>query len=458
MAVRRGWALGRIGPRPFDEITGTLGDDTLTGTGGRDTVAGLGGDDLLQGLDGKDRLDGGNGNDTLTGGEGRDRLVGGPGGDVFRFEDIADSRPGKADVVAVYKGLDRLDLDAIDADKLTKGDQDFRYVAALSGEAGELAWSSDGDQGTIIEGDVDGDAIADFRIEISRDYRDSLAGTDGDDTLIGYEDGETINGGQGNNVVLAGGGDDSLKGGNEDILVGGDGDDTIVGRDGLDSIEGGRGDDMIWGNEQPGIGIAPATSPDNIEGGAGNDTIEAIGISTVAGGSGDDVITAIENGGGVSGLLMGGDGNDTITAIDPLSRSQTRYQIFGDGGSDNLTGGEFTDTIVGGAGSDTIHGRTGQDVYLYQEINDSTPSDPDIITKLSNNKTVDLSAIDANSIAAGNQAFTRVADLTGQAGQLRLRLDAGGDTFFEGDVDGDALADFVIRVSGDHLDFTSFVL
>lgn len=62
---------------------------------------------------------------------------------------------------------------------------------------------------------------------------------------------------------------------------------------------------------------------------------------------------------------------------------------------------------------------------------------------------VSLSGIDANTNAAGNQAFAFIASgsFTGVAGQLRYQQ-TGANTFVMGDVNGDGIADFVIQVSG----------
>lgn len=182
MAVRRNWALKRLAPLD-DTIIGTGDDDTLAGTSGRDIIEGRGGADVLSGLEEKDRIDGGvgqdilfghegpdrlnggSGHDTLVGGKGADDLIGGLGDDVFRFERRGESTPDKTDLIFRYEGEDRIDVSDIDADKLTPGAQQFGYVPGLTGEAGQLAWRSNGAGGTIIEGDVDGDAIPDFRIE-----------------------------------------------------------------------------------------------------------------------------------------------------------------------------------------------------------------------------------------------------------------------------------------------------
>ncbi|MBC7985724.1 MAG: hypothetical protein H7X93_03515 [Sphingomonadaceae bacterium] len=468
----------------YDTIVGDGEDETLTGTDAGDLIQGLGGSDSLIGLGGRDKIKGGEERDTLVGGRGSDTLVGGLAGDLFRFEAASDSKPRKADVITTFKGRDALDLSAIDADKGTAGNQDFVNVAALTGVAGQLAFSSDGGDGTIVEGDVDGDGVADIRIEIDFDSRDSLAGTDGDDTLIGYDEGETLGGGtsfsRGDDVLLGGGGDDSLIGGSDlDTLDGGAGNDTIEGGADPNTIHGGEGDDLVSGSG--GIGSS-------ISGGGGNDTVFAGGNSTVFGGLGDDSIRA--TGAAVPleiGMLSGGDGNDTI------SRNLNEFDIFGDDGNDLLEGGGRlyggagddtilgvdgradllfggdgadliqggyrSDTLTGGLGADTLDGDEKRDVFIYEALDDSTPTAPDLIVRLSHNKTIDLSAIDADANVGGDQAFTRVPDFTGTAGQLRLRYDSGlNSTFIEGDVDGDAVADFTIITQGDNTDHSNFVL
>jgi hypothetical protein len=59
---------------------------------------------------------------------------------------------------------------------------------------------------------------------------------------------------------------------------------------------------------------------------------------------------------------------------------------------------------------------------------------------------IDLSAIDANSAAAGNQAFNFIkTDFTGTAGQVRFDASTG---LVLADVNGDSLVDIEIQVLG----------
>ncbi len=68
---------------------------------------------------------------------------------------------------------------------------------------------------------------------------------------------------------------------------------------------------------------------------------------------------------------------------------------------------------------------------------------------------IDLATIDANSLAAGNNAFawTGSAAFSGVRGQLHCRWEnlagtASDRTIVEGDINGDKYADFQIEITG----------
>jgi Ca2+-binding RTX toxin-like protein len=140
----------------------TVGNDRLTGTAGSDTIAGLAGDDLLLGLGGSDTLDGGVGNDVLVGGLGRDLLTGGLGRDIFKLDGAADSPAGvgRDRITDFQSGVDRIDLSAFG--------EEFVYLGkrAFSGAGNEVHYVK-GQNGLIVEGDLDGDRVADFQIELA---------------------------------------------------------------------------------------------------------------------------------------------------------------------------------------------------------------------------------------------------------------------------------------------------
>ena len=149
---------------------GNSGSNTLTGTEAEDTLLGLGGNDTLLGGGGNDALEGGSGADRLTGGLGGDSLSGGAGADRFIFESISDSRPDSADVITDFSRTqnDRIELHDIDANSLSSGNQNFSFIgtAAFSGSAGQLRYAQAGGN-TFVMGDVNGDAVADFTIQVA---------------------------------------------------------------------------------------------------------------------------------------------------------------------------------------------------------------------------------------------------------------------------------------------------
>jgi Ca2+-binding RTX toxin-like protein len=145
---------------------------------GKDRMAGRGVYDSLHGDAGKVKMSGGAGRDLIVGGEGRDVMSGGLDRDTFRFDFLADSTVGlQRDVVRDFrKGADKIDLGLIDAHQYIDGDQAFIYIgqdpftkpdpnAFSFGSAGQLRSFFNGTN-TIVEGDVTGDAKADFQIAL----------------------------------------------------------------------------------------------------------------------------------------------------------------------------------------------------------------------------------------------------------------------------------------------------
>jgi Ca2+-binding RTX toxin-like protein len=122
--------------------TGNAAANVLAGGRGADTLRGLGGNDVLRGASG----------DVLEGGAGTDR---------FMLDGL-----GTVTVLDLDRGLrERIDLSAIDAVAATAADDLFRFIgnAAFTGAAGQLRWAELG-ASRRIEGDVDGDMVADVVI------------------------------------------------------------------------------------------------------------------------------------------------------------------------------------------------------------------------------------------------------------------------------------------------------
>ncbi|HEU0099172.1 MAG TPA: M10 family metallopeptidase C-terminal domain-containing protein [Allosphingosinicella sp.] len=134
--------------------------------------------DASQEADGFLRLFGGKADDTLKGGGqadlllgnlGADMLTGNGGADTFRFDSTADSTSGSLDRITDFTpGTDKIDLSRIDANSAVAGDQAFSWIGsnAFSGSAGQLrAYEQDGSW--FVEGDVNGDGVADLVIALT---------------------------------------------------------------------------------------------------------------------------------------------------------------------------------------------------------------------------------------------------------------------------------------------------
>jgi Ca2+-binding RTX toxin-like protein len=170
-----------------NSLTGSSGNDTLHGEAGADTLAGLGGNDLLYGGDdndilsgaagtdrlygeaGDDTLDGGLHHDVLDGGVGIDMLTGGGDYDRFVF-DTGDTSSVRANADHIldfsHAQGDLIDLHSIDAVFGTAGNQAFNFIGtAAFGAAGDLRYEQQGGI-TYVEGDTNGDGIADFSIAL----------------------------------------------------------------------------------------------------------------------------------------------------------------------------------------------------------------------------------------------------------------------------------------------------
>ena len=149
-----------------DLVLGGDGSDYHYGGQNDDMLMGDTGADTMVGERGRDRLHGGAGDDNIRGSEGADKLYGGAGQDHFGFVTTSDSNADKTDrIMDFIRGLDKINLSGIDANELVQGNQAFTYSLNKPSEpsAGDLYFHS-GPDGAVLEGDVNGDGIADLRI------------------------------------------------------------------------------------------------------------------------------------------------------------------------------------------------------------------------------------------------------------------------------------------------------
>jgi Ca2+-binding RTX toxin-like protein len=161
-----------------DWLSTNIGDDTIYGGNGHDTLLSGGDDDLLFGDAGNDalgggshddRLFGGAGNDSLIGGQGADTMTGGSGADVFVFDNDSRWLGGENDVITDFtRGLDRIDLSAMDAIHGPAGDQAFTLRLNFSRDApvpGTLVAAQQAD-GVMLSGYVFDHGATSFTIHL----------------------------------------------------------------------------------------------------------------------------------------------------------------------------------------------------------------------------------------------------------------------------------------------------
>lgn len=379
-------------PAPTTVYTGTEGNDTLPLAGkadaGAETYKGLGGNDLLKGGAGADTLDGGAGTDTAS-----------------------------------YAGSTAVKVNLL--------------------------------LGTATGGHATGDKLISIENLIGSSYADTLTGNSGNNVLTGGAGADILDGGVGRDTasytgstavnvnLLLGTATGGHAAGDKLIsienLIGSSYADTLTGNSGNNVLTGGAGADKLNG----GAGIDTAS----YEGATAGVTASLANAAINTGDAKGDSYASIEQlvgssyadklyGNGGANQLTGGSGNDVLD---------------GGSGNDVLDGGNGNDTLYGGAGADDLIGGAGADTFAFKALSDSTvaTSGRDTILDFSGTggDRIDVSAIDANTSASGNQAFTYLgtAAFTGKAGELRY-VKGASDTYVYGDVNGDAKADFAIHL------------
>lgn len=256
----------------------------------------------------------------------------------------------------------------------------------------------------------------------------TIPGTDRDDRLVGTEDADGILGLDGDDGLFGLAGDDKLVGGaGDDVLEGGIGADILVGEDGVDIASYRHAGASVTVDLSAGVGLAGEAAGDHYE---GVENVEGSVFSDIIIGS--DLANRLD-GGSASDTLIGGGGNDVLT---------------GGNRDDTLDGGGGRDVLVGGDGSDIMSGGAGADRFLFSAA-DLHSGDRITDYDRAAGDRMDISAIDADTVEAGDQAFVFIgtAAFTHRAGELNYIVTSTG-TVASGDVDGDGFADFKISLQG----------
>jgi Ca2+-binding RTX toxin-like protein len=148
-----------------------------------------------------------------------------------------------------------------------------------------------------------------------------------------------------------------------------------------------------------------------INGGDGNDTIDASGVQsgnphmTLDGGAGNDSITGGQDG----DLIFGGDGHDVLK---------------GGAGADTIDGGTGNDTIIGGLGDDVMGGGDGADTFVVTGMLDGH----DLIEGFSSEDRLDLTQLFDNLGVDAKDREGRVSLTDDGFGNVNVAVDADGNT------------------------------
>jgi Ca2+-binding RTX toxin-like protein len=454
----------------FVFVVGRDAADIVRGGNSAEEMRGNGGNDVLEGGGGNDRLSGDDGDDILIGGAGHDTLNGGSGSDIFM--DTAAGLDG--DYLENFQPGDRI----IFTDAVLSSFE-FRYTnvfgaLALAYTGGTLIFAHSSNPGTFEATALSGGGV-ELRIagtggtpwELGSDNR--LIGTAGADALYGYGGNDIISGLQGTDVLDGGDGNDTIS---SDRAIGFDGNTDV------DIINAGAGDDMIF-----------AGYGDIVDGGSGFDTLNLSYVGASHGVTGDTNVLfrglpLSPNGGTVRNIerfdavaltnfndvMVIGDQADPATAYgyggdDHLIGQENRIVFYGGDGHDLLVGSTVgdvlhgengNDTLIGGPGADELWGGSGNDRFLYTHIG-ATDTIGDFV---SGTDTIDLSGIDADTAAAGNQAFSFIgnAAFSGRAGELRVYNAGSVGNVVAVDVNGDSIADLMINLGSANAVSTDFLL
>jgi serralysin len=372
-------------------LRGNEAANALVGLEGADDLHGNGGRDSLEGGTGDDRLYGGLGSDFLTGGSGYDRMYGGVGDDSYYVDDAQDYAYENAG-----EGTDRV-IASVDHQ--------------LRAEVEDLVLT--GTANLIGKGNASNNTIT---------------GNAGANRLYSYDGADTLEGHAGDDYLMGGVGNDILSGGaGHDRMYGGLGDDRYL-----------VGDTADYAYENAGEGTDRVTATINHVLRANIEQLELGGDADLRG-----------YGNGLDNLLLGNGGANQLYGRDGSD------QLLGSGGNDILFGENGNDRLVGGAGQDRTYGGAGADEFIFGpgDLTGTTSSLADRIHDFSRAEgdRIRLDGIDADIVGSGDQSFAFIGEnaFSGTAGELRYQQ-ISGNTYVQGDLNGDRAADFWIRLDGLH--------
>ncbi len=378
----------------------------------------------------KVKVTGGAGNDTFDTGKGGIQVHGGGGNDHW-IADLGHLTSAVTFKIAETKAIAAAGLSSI---------KDIERISLTTGSGADtITGGAIGD--VIISGG--GNDTIDAGARAAGGAIDFVDGGTGSDTLVVDASAET-------QAVLLG-----LSGVPASFYVRSDSGNVWVDTIGMESVvfTGGAGNDTATGGN----------SADTLRGGLGNDFLDGgIGADMMIGDGGDD--TYIVGNPGDIVTEAAGAGSDTVrTTLTAYALGDNLENLTfigagnftgrGNGLANTMIGGAGNDTLTGGTGADTLTGGSAADVFRFGAVADSALDAADIIRDFSvpDGDILDLSAIDAVSGVAGNQAFVFVGSATfsGAKGEIRAEVMGDGKTHVFGTTIG-GTADIEIMLNGNH--------
>jgi Ca2+-binding RTX toxin-like protein len=360
---------GMMNASGFENLVGSIHDDSLSGDDG---------DDLLAGAQGNDTLSGGAGNDTLYG----DGIISpdthgnGGSGPITLTEDM-----GAAGGDSLYGGDGDDALIGGAGNDLLDGGEGNDFMAGGSGDDVYVVGNGDGIVENAGEGTDEVRTSVDWGLQ---DNVENLTATGSGDIYLGGNDlDNVITGNSGNNYLVGGGGNDTLDGGDgRDVAAfhlahGTTGSLQIVdGPDGTLLVqlvqEDGSFEDVFQVTIS-GTGEATVTGLGSAAG-LGTDTVSSVEelhfmVDTYPDPTPDSQFTyvslaanappIVDNFAHVEGSAVGE--VIDLAALYPNAGPETSLNSFGNGGDDTIIGHDGPNYIGGGTGDDTIFGGEGDD-------------------------------------------------------------------------------------------------
>ena len=408
-------AVESFGLQLFSAVNATIGNALANGTildsettlPATLTLLGTAGPDILRGTPTADSLVGNAGDDVMIGGAGNDNMAGGIGNDIYVVENVGDivTEAAGAGTDAVLSEITYV-LGA-NVENLT-----LIGTAAINGTGNTLANVLSGNAGANI---LNGGTGA-----------DNMAGGLGNDTYVVDVAGDQV-------TEAVGAGTDTVQSGITYALGINLENLTLTGTSAINAT-GNALANVLTGNSAANI----------LTGGLGNDTY-VVGVGdtvTEAAAAGTDTVSSA-----LTYALGANLENLTLTGTSAINGT-------GNALANVLTGNSAANILFGDVGADNLTGGAGNDIFDFNAIGESGIGSGarDIITDFVTSDRIDLTGIDANAIAVGNNAFSFIGTAAfSAAGQLRYSFDGvTGQTVIEGNVNANLAADFQIALVGNH--------